>query len=210
MAKKSFIGDDGKEYEVVEKVPFYKKKWFIAIAVLFLLGSCSSLLGGKDEEKKEETKTEALVSETETEKKKEVTETETETEVVTETETEEVTETETEFVFVPENYTDELTYDDLARYPEEHTLKDVKYTGRVLQVMSSSAGETQVRLAINDDVNQTIFVGIPEATIKKLGRILEDDWLSVYGPYIGTMEYKTVMGDVRTIPAVLAEHFVVE
>lgn len=68
MSKKSFIGEDGKEYEVKEKVPFYKKKWFIAIAVLFLIGSCSSLLGGGDEEKKTETKTEEVVSETETEK----------------------------------------------------------------------------------------------------------------------------------------------
>ena len=74
MAKKSFIGDDGKEYEVKEKVPFYKKKWFIAIAVLFLIGSCSSLLGGKDDNKEAETKTEAEVSETETEIREEETE----------------------------------------------------------------------------------------------------------------------------------------
>lgn len=69
MSKKTFIGDDGKEYEVVEKVPFYKKKWFIAIAVLFLIGSCSSLLGGKGDEKDAETKTEAIVNETKTKEK---------------------------------------------------------------------------------------------------------------------------------------------
>lgn len=208
MSKKSFIGDDGKEYEVVEKVPFYKKKWFIVVAVILLLASCSSLLGGEDEKKKEETKTEALVSETETEKKKEVTETEIETEEVTETETEEITET--EFVFNPEDYRSDITYDDLARHPEDNFFQSVTYTGRVLQVMNADTGETQMRLAINDNIDQTVLVELSEDALVKLGRVLENDWLSIYGVYLGTMEYTTVMGDVRTIPAIIAQHYVVE
>lgn len=205
MSKKSFIGDDGKEYEVVEKVPFYKKKWFIVVAVILLLASCSSLLGGEDEKKKEETKTEALVSETETEKKKEVTETEIETEVVTETETEEVAET--EYMFDPDDYRTDLTYEDLARYPDDNMFTAVSLGGRVIQVMKAQTGETQFRLAVNDDINQVILVELSDEAPKDLGRILEDDMLTVYGTAFNTIDYTTVMGDVRTVPVIIANHY---
>ena len=204
MSKKSFIGDDGKEYEVKEKVPFYKKKWFVAIAVLFLIGSCSSLLGGKDEEKKEETKTEAVVSGTDTENKVE-TETEIETEVVTETETEEVAET--EYMFDPDDYRTDLTYEDLARYPDDNMFTAVSLGGRVIQVMKAQTGETQFRLAVNDDINQVILVELSDEAPKDLGRILEDDMLTVYGTAFNTIDYTTVMGDVRTVPVIIANHY---
>ncbi len=69
------IGTDNEKEEIKrEKVPFYKKKWFIAIAVIFLIGSCSSLLGEKDEQvTTTEPKTETIISETEN-KKEEVSE----------------------------------------------------------------------------------------------------------------------------------------
>ena len=36
MAKKTIIGEDGKEYEITEKKPIFKKWWFWIIVVLFI------------------------------------------------------------------------------------------------------------------------------------------------------------------------------
>lgn len=61
--------DDSNEKEVKKKLPFYKRKWFIALVVIFLIGSCSSLLNDEDEQsKKTETKTETIASEMESKK----------------------------------------------------------------------------------------------------------------------------------------------
>ena len=45
MAKKTIIGQDGKEYEVKEKKPFYKKWWFIVLAVIFVIGTIGNMFG---------------------------------------------------------------------------------------------------------------------------------------------------------------------
>lgn len=52
MKKKTIIGEDGKEYSVKEKKPFYKRWWFIVIAGIFLLGIIGSLFCGSDTDSK--------------------------------------------------------------------------------------------------------------------------------------------------------------
>ena len=48
MAKKRIVGEDGKEYYVKEKKPFYKRIWFIVLAVVVVLGIIGSMLGDSD------------------------------------------------------------------------------------------------------------------------------------------------------------------
>lgn len=50
MAKKTITGEDGKEYVVKEKKPFYKKWWFIALAIFIVVGTIGQLIGGGDNE----------------------------------------------------------------------------------------------------------------------------------------------------------------
>jgi len=47
MSKKKIKGEDGKEYIVKEKKPFYKRWWFIGLVVIIVIGALAS---GGDEE----------------------------------------------------------------------------------------------------------------------------------------------------------------
>lgn len=89
MAKKKIIGQDGNEYEVKIKKPFYKRWWFIAIVAVFVIGIIGNLGGGKKTEVKDNEITEVsssseaeieetVVSEEETKESKPVVETKTE------------------------------------------------------------------------------------------------------------------------------------
>ena len=49
MAKKKITGQDGKEYTVKEKKPFYKKIWFWVVVVILVIGGFSAA-GGSDDE----------------------------------------------------------------------------------------------------------------------------------------------------------------
>lgn len=49
MGKKTFIGEDGKEYVAKVKKPFYKKWWFIALAIIVVIGIIGSLGGGTED-----------------------------------------------------------------------------------------------------------------------------------------------------------------
>lgn len=47
MAKKTVIGDDGKEYTVKEKKPIYKRVWFWVL-VIIIVAAAASQMGGDD------------------------------------------------------------------------------------------------------------------------------------------------------------------
>ncbi|EGS31042.1 hypothetical protein HMPREF9130_1517 [Peptoniphilus sp. oral taxon 375 str. F0436] len=46
MSKKTIVGDDGKEYTVKEKKPFYKKWWFILIVAIIVISILGKAFGG--------------------------------------------------------------------------------------------------------------------------------------------------------------------
>lgn len=62
MAKKKIIGQDGNEYEVKIKKPIYKRWWFIAIVVVFVIGIFGNLGGEKKTEVKDDETTEVSSS----------------------------------------------------------------------------------------------------------------------------------------------------
>lgn len=49
MSKKKVTGQDGKQYVVKEKKPFYKKIWFWVLAVIIVFAAAGSLGGGSDD-----------------------------------------------------------------------------------------------------------------------------------------------------------------
>lgn len=51
MAKKKFIGEDGKEYVAKVKKPFYKRVWFWILIVIVVIGVGGALGGGSDDNK---------------------------------------------------------------------------------------------------------------------------------------------------------------
>lgn len=96
-----------------------------------------------------------------------------------------------------------LTYEDLARNPDNHLAMKVTFYGRVLQVMEGD-GVAQIRLAVDDNYDNIILIEISEDLITD-GRILEDDFITVKGLSFGLYEYTATLGQSITIPAVIAD-----
>ena len=95
-----------------------------------------------------------------------------------------------------------ITYDQLARTPDEFKGKKVKFYGKVIQVMESN-DSVQIRLAVDEDYD-TILLGEYDPKIVS-SRVLENDLVTVYGLSAGVITYKSTMGGNITIPGVLIE-----
>lgn len=95
-----------------------------------------------------------------------------------------------------------ITYDQLARTPDDFKGQKVKFYGKVVQVMEGD-GTVQIRLAVDDDYD-TILLGEYESSIVS-SRVLEDDYITIYGISAGTITYQSTMGGNITIPGVVIE-----
>jgi hypothetical protein len=95
-----------------------------------------------------------------------------------------------------------ITYDQLARTPDDYMGKKVKFSGRVVQVMEGD-DETSIRLAVNNDIDTVIYGQYSSSTVSS--RVLEDDQITVYGVSVGTVSYQSTLGGKITIPGVYIE-----
>ncbi|MGM1532234.1 hypothetical protein ACS2E9_12310 [Bacillus cereus group sp. BceL215] len=95
-----------------------------------------------------------------------------------------------------------ITYDQLARTPDEFKGKKAKFTGKVLQVMGGK-GETQLRVAVNENYDKVLYVVYKSDILNS--RVLEKDNVTVKGKSAGIYTYKSTMGGEISIPAMLVE-----
>jgi hypothetical protein len=95
-----------------------------------------------------------------------------------------------------------ITYDQLARTPDDYIAEKVKFYGEVIQVIEGG-DETEIRLAIDGDYDRIILCGYDPSIVSS--RVLEDDYITVYGISVGLISYESTMGGVITIPGVLVE-----
>ncbi|WP_142292814.1 hypothetical protein [Bacillus cereus] len=95
-----------------------------------------------------------------------------------------------------------ITYDQLARTPDEFKGKKAKFTGKVLQVMEGK-GETQLRVAVNGNYDKVLYVIYKSDILNS--RVLEKDNVTVKGKSAGIYTYKSTMGGEISIPAMLVE-----
>ena len=95
-----------------------------------------------------------------------------------------------------------ITYNQLARTPDDFEFEKVKFHGKVIQVIEGD-GETQIRLAVNDNYD-TILLAVYESEIVK-SRILEDDMISIMGLSAGLLSYESTNGGTITIPMVYVD-----
>lgn len=95
-----------------------------------------------------------------------------------------------------------ITYDQLARTPDDYKGKKVKFTGKVIQVIES-ADAIQIRLAVDDNYD-TVLLGEYSPSIVS-SRVLDDDHITIYGVSAGVVTYKSTLGGNITIPGVLIE-----
>ncbi len=105
------------------------------------------------------------------------------------------------------NSCESISYDDLARYPDDYSGKQLKIYGRVLQVIEGSDGLIQMRVATGrtsygswyDDVVYVLYTYSDGE-----GKILEDDMITFYGYSTNTITYQSALGSSITIPSMLA------
>ncbi len=64
-------------------------------------------------------------------------------------------------------------------------------------------GETQLRIAVNSDYDQIIYVSYDSGIISS--RVLDGDYITIMGLSFGLLSYESTMGGTITIPSVLVE-----
>lgn len=95
-----------------------------------------------------------------------------------------------------------ITFDQLARTPDDYKGKKVKFKGKVVQVIEGS-GTIQIRLAVNNNYDTVLFGEYQSGIVSS--RVLEDDRITIYGTSAGLISYESTMGGNITIPAVSIE-----
>ena len=102
-----------------------------------------------------------------------------------------------------ESYSTDITYEQLARTPDDYKGKKVSMTGKVVQVMENS-DITQLRVAINGNYDDIVLLEINKSDLDK-SRILDDDLITFYGTSADVYTYKATLGQEITVPAILAD-----
>lgn len=102
----------------------------------------------------------------------------------------------------PSTYKSDVTYEQIARTPDDYLLEKVKFSGKVVQVMEGEDTINQLRVAINDDYDNIMLVEYEKDILDS--RILEDDYINIYGFSVGVITYESTMGGNITIPAISA------
>lgn len=102
-----------------------------------------------------------------------------------------------------------VSYEDIARNPNEYDGSQIKVTGKVTQVSEgvlSSANTYLVSVTRNeyDFWEDNVYVTYTPA--ENESRILEDDIVTFYGEYSGVTTYVSVLGSKVTVPALSAKY----
>lgn len=102
----------------------------------------------------------------------------------------------------PNKYRSDVTYENLARTPNDFKKEKISLNGKVIQVIEGDSGITNLRLAVNSDYNSIVFVEYRSSIVPQ--RILEDDLITIYGESTGLYSYKSTMGGQISIPGIIA------
>lgn len=103
----------------------------------------------------------------------------------------------------PNTYKTGITYDQVARTPDDFEGKKIQFTGKVMQVLEDG-DSVQLRLAVDGNYDNVILINL-DNDILHGSRILEDDLVTASGESIGTVSYDSTMRGKITIPAMDAK-----
>lgn len=104
--------------------------------------------------------------------------------------------------FVASQFATNVTYENLARTPDQYNGKKVMLEGSVMQVM-----DDELLICVGGDPDQLIHVSY-DSTALNGSRVLEDDLVQVYAKAKGTVTYETTNGNDNTIPTLDAAKLV--
>ncbi len=103
-----------------------------------------------------------------------------------------------------------LTYEQMARYPEEHIGESITITGKVEQVIYTDDG-CLIRMVTGkgkyiDWVGDDLFVLFSGSLTN--GRILEGDIVQITGSFFKPYQYETIFGATREIPLIIGDSYI--
>lgn len=104
----------------------------------------------------------------------------------------------------PADYNTGITYDTLARTPDEHIGNKVTLSGEIVQVIEGDDA-SQYRMAVDQDYDKMVLIEVP--TDQLSSRILENDLITIYGVSQGTVDYESTIGGTITVPAITVDKF---
>lgn len=104
----------------------------------------------------------------------------------------------------PADYNAGITYDTLARTPDEHIGNKVTLSGEIVQVIEGDDA-SQYRMAVDQDYDKMVLIEVP--TDQLSSRILENDLITIYGVSQGTIDYESTIGGTNTVPAITVDKF---
>lgn len=103
------------------------------------------------------------------------------------------------------------SYNEILRHPDEYVYKRAHFFGKVIQIVSKSAGHTVMRVAVSCEKNRYSSGGYlcsDAIYVSYLGSesLIEDDLIDMWGYLAGTQSYTTVLGSELTIPSFNSEY----
>lgn len=101
------------------------------------------------------------------------------------------------------SYETGITYDQLARTPDNFVDEKTKFNGEVLQVIEGG-DETELRIAVNDNYDKVIYVWYDSSITDT--RVLEGDNVTIRGISQGLITYESTMGGQISIPSMLVKN----
>lgn len=99
-------------------------------------------------------------------------------------------------------YETDITYDQLARNPDDYIGEKVQFHGKVVQVMEDDDIQ-QIRFAVDDDYDNMMYAEYDSDIVDS--RILEDDMITILAISSGLLTYESTMGGNITIPSVFID-----
>ena len=102
-----------------------------------------------------------------------------------------------------QSYDTGISYNQLARTPDNYKDEKVTFTGKVLQVIENSS-EINLRIAVNDNYDTVIFVGY-DPKITSI-RVLENDYVTIRGKSIGIYSYESTLGGQISVPGIWVDY----
>lgn len=96
-------------------------------------------------------------------------------------------------------YNSGITYEQLARTPDNYKGQKVTFSGKVVQVIEGDK-ETDLRIAVDGNYDTVIFVGY-DPSIASV-RALDDDYVTIKGKSIGLYSYQSTIGGKISIPGI--------
>lgn len=98
-------------------------------------------------------------------------------------------------------------YKAIERDPDNYKGKNVFFSGEVIQVLETTVfGSTVITLRIKEEYDYDKIWYVTYYKKDGESRILEDDYVTVYGKCDGVTSYTAVLGNPITIPSVKAEY----